>query len=192
MPRRPAIRHINQYFQYHNRIASFHDWPLEWEVDSAKPSPEALARAGFFSHHVAPHEPDNVVCPYCKIYLDSWEPGDDPVAEHKLRSPHCDFVVGRARPNRADNNPAVAQVQSEMTETPANKDTGAKDDKEEQVSADVPSQTVEKGSTKGCARRGSSGRGRGRLRSSSGRGRVTKPPNGRDDKAGGFKLTVLA
>lgn len=85
---------LEQYRRYHNRLASFLDWPLKWEIAGAKPSPEALARGGFFSHHAPPHERDNVVCPYCKLFLDRWEPGDNPLAEHRLRAPHCEFLRG--------------------------------------------------------------------------------------------------
>lgn len=83
------------YFQYHNRIASFLDWKLDWELNEDKPSPEKLARAGFFSFVEPPYQDDNVVCPYCRIALDSWESQDDPMREHKARSPFCDFVLGR-------------------------------------------------------------------------------------------------
>ncbi|KAF3765606.1 hypothetical protein M406DRAFT_32441, partial [Cryphonectria parasitica EP155] len=77
---------------YHNRLASFVDWPLEWEANQDKPTPETFARAGFFFHPSPPNLPDNVVCPCCKIFLDTWDPNDDPMREHKLRSPMCEFV----------------------------------------------------------------------------------------------------
>lgn len=86
---------LEPYFQYHNRIASFLDWKLDWELNEDKPSPERLARAGFFSFVEPPYQDDNVVCPYCTIALDSWESQDDPMREHKARSPFCDFVLGR-------------------------------------------------------------------------------------------------
>lgn len=86
---------LEPYFQYHNRIASFLEWNLDWELNDDKPSPESLARAGFFSFTKPPYEDDNVVCPYCIIYLDSWKSQDDPMHEHQSRSPFCDFVRGR-------------------------------------------------------------------------------------------------
>lgn len=86
---------LEPYFQYHNRIASFLEWKLGWELNEDKPSPEKLARAGFFSFIKPPYQDDNVVCPYCSIALDSWESQDDPMREHKARSPFCDFVLGR-------------------------------------------------------------------------------------------------
>lgn len=179
MPRHPAIRQIDQYFQYHNRLASFHDWPLEWEVDDAKPSPEALARAGFFSHHVAPHELDNVVCPYCKIFLDSWETGDNPMSEHKARSPQCDFVRGLAR-----TAAAAAKAEGELPKTPTNKDLGPEG--EVMATAKVVAKPSGRGAAKRDARGGSVGRARGRGRgrgSRSGRGGVTKQTGGRGNKA---------
>lgn len=95
-PKVPKIEcDLEPYFQYHNRIASFLEWNLDWELSEDKPSPERLARAGFFSFTKPPYHPDNVVCPYCRIALDSWEPQDDPVREHQTRSPDCDFVRGR-------------------------------------------------------------------------------------------------
>lgn len=98
--KRPQLPKITQFFQYHNRLASFSDWPIEWEIDGAKPAPELLARAGFFSHHVPGHERDNVVCPHCKIFLDHWEPTDDPAKEHKKRAPQCEFVRRSLRARR--------------------------------------------------------------------------------------------
>lgn len=88
---------LEEFLQYHNRLASFLDWNLDWELNGDKPSPEALARAGFFSCIKPPYDLDNVICPYCRLTLDSWEPNDDPKREHELRSPHCDFVHGRQK-----------------------------------------------------------------------------------------------
>jgi hypothetical protein len=34
---------------------------------------------------------DGVTCFYCDLSLDGWEPKDDPLEEHKRRSPHCRF-----------------------------------------------------------------------------------------------------
>ncbi|KUI59408.1 Baculoviral IAP repeat-containing protein 5.1 [Cytospora mali] len=83
------------FYQYHNRLASFLSWPLNWDMDGVKPTPELLARAGFFYHAVEPYTADNVICPLCHIYLDEWEPTDNPMFEHKRRSPFCSFVRGR-------------------------------------------------------------------------------------------------
>ena len=95
-PKKPKIEcDLEPYLQYHNRIASFLDWNLDWELSEDKPSPERLARAGFFSFSKPPFNPDNVACPYCGISLDNWEPQDDPLREHQDRAPFCDFVLRR-------------------------------------------------------------------------------------------------
>ncbi|KAL2272283.1 hypothetical protein FJTKL_06974 [Diaporthe vaccinii] len=80
------------YFQYQNRIASFLDWNLDWEINKSKPSPEQLARAGFFSYTAGAFLADNVTCPYCDLSLDAWEPGEEPLGLHQTRSPACRFV----------------------------------------------------------------------------------------------------
>lgn len=94
-PKVPIECELEQYLQYHNRLASFLDWSLEWELNKEKPSPERLARAGFFSFTKSPNLLDNVICPYCDLSLDSWEPQDDPLWEHQIRSPACLFVRDR-------------------------------------------------------------------------------------------------
>ncbi|POS79145.1 hypothetical protein DHEL01_v202470 [Diaporthe helianthi] len=97
-PKMPKIDcDVEQYLQFHNRLASFVDWNLDWELNGDKPSPEDLARAGFFSWTKPPYDPDNVMCPYCRLALDNWDPKDDPQREHKLRSRHCDFVRDRQK-----------------------------------------------------------------------------------------------
>lgn len=178
-----AIQQISQYFHYHNRLASFHDWPIEFEVDGAKPSPEALARAGFFSYHDEPHELDNVVCPYCKLFLDSWEPGDDPRAEHKKRSSRCDFVHGRERrhQHRAER---LVEVPSELPEAPANRDaSGSREEQEGEASASIAPQIFKGAAARRSLFRGTRGRGRGRPRGSRG---ATKRPSSQVEKAVGL------
>ncbi|KUI73959.1 Baculoviral IAP repeat-containing protein 5.1-A [Cytospora mali] len=104
------------FYQYHNRLASFLSWPLNWEMDSVKPAPELLARAGFFYHAEEPYTADNVICPLCHISLDEWEPTDDPMLEHKRRSPFCSFVRGRPTVRKISDDST-----SRMTEgTPQN------------------------------------------------------------------------
>lgn len=95
---------LEVYLQYHNRIASFLEWNLDWELSEDKPSPERLARAGFFSFTKPPFQPDNVVCAYCGLALDHWDSQDDPMHEHKVRSPFCDFVLGRNVVRNMDND----------------------------------------------------------------------------------------
>jgi hypothetical protein len=101
---------LEQYFQYHNRLASFLDWSLEWEANEDKPPPERLARAGFFSFNKPPNLPDNVKCPYCELSLDSWEPQDEPLREHRIRSPTCIFVHGQQTVRDMSNGHGVHSV----------------------------------------------------------------------------------
>lgn len=84
---------LAQYYQYHNRLASYLQWPLNWEISQAKPSPESLARAGFLYFPEEPNLEDNVACPYCHLFLDLLNPNDDPMKLHKERSPMCRFVL---------------------------------------------------------------------------------------------------
>ncbi|KAK2607053.1 hypothetical protein N8I77_005762 [Diaporthe amygdali] len=110
---------LEPYFQYHNRIASFLDWKLDWEINEDKPSPEQLARAGFFSYDKATYNDDNVSCPYCGLTLDSWEPHDDPVLVHQTRSPFCRFVLGQQTVRNMDDaeNNAIMITASNATTT---------------------------------------------------------------------------
>ncbi|KAI7776905.1 hypothetical protein LA080_004332 [Diaporthe eres] len=120
---------LKPYFQYHNRIASFLEWNLAWELSEDKPSPERLARAGFFSFTEPPYQDDNVVCPYCTIALDSWEAQDDPMHEHRARSPFCDFVLGRQTvrnmdgPDDSDND----NIATATTKTATNEQNNTND-----------------------------------------------------------------
>lgn len=104
MPPRPSKLDYEPFYQYHNRLASFLSWPLNWEMDKEKPTPEALARAGFFNHTDAPYTPGNVTCPFCHLSLDDWEANDDPMHEHYKRSPFCAFVRGRPPARKVDND----------------------------------------------------------------------------------------
>ncbi|KAH8761667.1 hypothetical protein F5883DRAFT_562737 [Diaporthe sp. PMI_573] len=94
---------LNSYFQYHNRIASFLNWNLDWEIDKSKPAPEQLARAGFFSYATKPFLADNVICPYCELALDLWKPRDEPLLLHQTISPGCSFVLGRQTLRNVDD-----------------------------------------------------------------------------------------
>ncbi|EOD53158.1 putative chromosome segregation protein [Neofusicoccum parvum UCRNP2] len=61
-------------------------WPHE------TPSPEDLARAGFYYSPSANH-PDNVVCFMCDRKLDGWEPEDVPALEHLSHAPDCAWAI---------------------------------------------------------------------------------------------------
>lgn len=123
-PKKPKIEcDLEPYFQYHNRIASFLEWNLDWELSEDKPTPERLARAGFFSYTKPPYQDDNVVCAYCTLALDSWESQDDPMREHGARSPFCPFVRGRQtvrNMNRDDDDTATATATPKAAESEQN------------------------------------------------------------------------
>lgn len=51
-------------------------------------TPFKMAQAGFI-HHPLSESRDNVLCPYCRISLDSWDRADDPVAEHRKTRANC-------------------------------------------------------------------------------------------------------
>lgn len=96
---------VQQYAQFHNRLASFIDWPVKWEQERLKPFPEEFARAGFYSYASPPNLPDNVACPFCELFLDKWEPGDNPREEHEKRAPDCSFIQAeKARDNRSGSS----------------------------------------------------------------------------------------
>lgn len=65
-----------------NRIRTFTG---RWKINFI--TAEQMAKAGFY--YVGPA--DRVRCMYCSKELDSWEPTDNPVTEHKRASPLCTF-----------------------------------------------------------------------------------------------------
>ena len=68
-----------------------------------------MAEAGFWSRP-STDALDNAECMYCKVSLDGWEEGDDPVYEHKRRRPDCEMF-------KVEELPTVvtAKVVEEMT-----------------------------------------------------------------------------
>ncbi|KAG8164503.1 hypothetical protein KVR01_006421 [Diaporthe batatas] len=150
---------LDQYFQYHNRLASFIDWKIDWEINGDKPSPEDLARAGFFSSTASDYNPDNVICPYCKIALDNWEPNDDPKREHQLRSGNCDFVLGRQKVRDMGKDAGAVNKQNGTSD--ANRPT---QDRQERMAgspeATILAQAGSRGNGAGPARRRRTGRQR--------------------------------
>lgn len=67
---------------YENRLKTFNGvWKLQFIT------PNQMAKAGFY--YIG--KQDRVRCLFCSIELDFWQHGDDPVVEHKRRSPHCAF-----------------------------------------------------------------------------------------------------
>ncbi|KNG44836.1 inhibitor of apoptosis repeat-containing protein [Stemphylium lycopersici] len=65
-------------------------WPLD--VAAGYPSVDQMVAAGWF-YDPATDTPDGVTCPYCSLALDAWDIGDDPMQEHRRRSPDCLFFV---------------------------------------------------------------------------------------------------
>lgn len=70
-----------------SHLMGFPVWPHEGKKGWI-PTCENMARAGFYFNPQNSGD-DFVECPYCKLGLEGWEPGDDPVVEHKRRSPEC-------------------------------------------------------------------------------------------------------
>ncbi|KAL0254428.1 hypothetical protein SLS55_009903 [Diplodia seriata] len=75
------------------RTATTVSWPHE------TPSPEDLARAGFYYSPLASH-PDNVVCFMCNHNLDGWDPEDVPALEHLSLAPECAWAINACLPLR--------------------------------------------------------------------------------------------
>ncbi|RFU30538.1 hypothetical protein B7463_g5772, partial [Scytalidium lignicola] len=97
----------DQYFTYQDRLASFqvaHPLPKRRGSNANSKAPkslkwphkflsaDALAKAGFFYHPLEVN-PDNVACFLCHSFLDGWEKGDDPLAEHLKLSPDCGWAI---------------------------------------------------------------------------------------------------
>ena len=70
------------------RLATFDcNWPHRGAL-----SKERVANAGLY--YRGPK--DKVICPFCKLYIEHWEEGDDPLAEHKkLTQIGCPFLSNR-------------------------------------------------------------------------------------------------
>uniref|UniRef100_A0A0P4WKH5 Uncharacterized protein n=1 Tax=Scylla olivacea TaxID=85551 RepID=A0A0P4WKH5_SCYOL len=66
------------------RRLTFTSWTLPF-VD-----PDQLARAGFF--FLRTH--DHVQCAFCQGVVGYWDPGDQPLEEHRRHFPSCRFVSG--------------------------------------------------------------------------------------------------
>ncbi|KAJ9640962.1 hypothetical protein H2199_005630 [Coniosporium tulheliwenetii] len=74
------------------RRATFQDsWPHEtkkgWKCKVKK-----MVEAGW-CYDPSPEYDDGVTCFYCNLSLDGWEPKDDPLEEHRKRSPDCYFFT---------------------------------------------------------------------------------------------------
>jgi hypothetical protein len=65
-------------------------WPLD--SNAGYPSVDQMVAAGWF-YDPSEETPDGVTCAYCARALDAWDIGDDPMQEHRSRSPDCLFFV---------------------------------------------------------------------------------------------------
>ena len=71
------------YSVYEVRLETFHGYSPSLPV-----SKQRLAAAGFIFHR----QPDYTKCFACDMVLKDWEPGDDPMDEHRKLAPGCPFV----------------------------------------------------------------------------------------------------
>ena len=83
----PPLR--SKHLDYNSRVLSFYTHKWLKQV-----SPAALAASGFTFTGVK----DKVMCVYCKIVLERWQPEDNPDADHLRESPHCVFVRWKQLP----------------------------------------------------------------------------------------------
>ncbi|KAF2674314.1 BIR-domain-containing protein [Microthyrium microscopicum] len=63
---------------------------LRWP--HAKPSPEELAKSGFY-YVPSASSPDNCQCFACGVMLDGWEPEDIPALEHHAHRTECAWAL---------------------------------------------------------------------------------------------------
>ncbi|KDQ10346.1 hypothetical protein BOTBODRAFT_115969 [Botryobasidium botryosum FD-172 SS1] len=70
-------------------------WPHDSERGHQATS-KRMAKAGWV-YTPTPESDDLVSCFYCETFLDGWEPTDNPLHEHKRRSPHCAFFTARVQ-----------------------------------------------------------------------------------------------
>ncbi|KAJ4371514.1 hypothetical protein N0V83_004732 [Neocucurbitaria cava] len=65
-----------------------------WPLDSSEgyPSSDQMVHAGWY-YDPADGATDGVTCAYCNLSLDAWDVGDNPMEEHRRRSPDCLFFT---------------------------------------------------------------------------------------------------
>ena len=123
------------------RRLSFRGWPL------SNPSPEALARAGFFFLDRL----DLVECAFCGTQLGCWQAEDDPMEEHRRRCPLCPLVreqenaaagSGRGRPGSLPSQPA-GRDETGRHHVPGSRDVSSALSREAQVGPEVPNMVTE-------------------------------------------------
>ncbi|KAI9722108.1 MAG: hypothetical protein M1828_004922 [Chrysothrix sp. TS-e1954] len=86
-------------------------WPHE------SPSPEELAKAGFY-YKPTGTSTDNVVCFLCNKSLDGWEEGDNPTSEHLRNVPGCGWAInmGIERRSQDEDREEMNPMDDEMIE----------------------------------------------------------------------------
>ncbi|CAO2655896.1 Nn.00g046990.m01.CDS01 [Neocucurbitaria sp. VM-36] len=73
------------------RRGTFGDlWPLD--SNAGYPSVDQMVDAGWY-YDPADGAADGVTCAYCSLSLDAWDAGDNPMEEHRRRSPDCLFFT---------------------------------------------------------------------------------------------------
>lgn len=67
-----------------NRLETFEKWPTDSPVSATR-----LSKAGFYYLQ----DDDRVKCFKCQGICAKWEPGDDPIVEHKRFFPNCEYML---------------------------------------------------------------------------------------------------
>ncbi|KAF1845408.1 inhibitor of apoptosis repeat-containing protein [Cucurbitaria berberidis CBS 394.84] len=65
-------------------------WPLD--SNEGYPAVDQMVNAGWY-YDPADGTADGVTCAYCSLSLDAWDAGDNPMEEHRRRSPDCLFFT---------------------------------------------------------------------------------------------------
>ncbi|UXX41898.1 iap-3 [Psilogramma increta granulovirus] len=75
---------VNMMNDYNSRVQTFKEngWPHKFL------SPETMAKCGFYYLKRG----DEVRCHFCKVEIMKWQPGDNPIADHKKYAPQCTFA----------------------------------------------------------------------------------------------------
>jgi hypothetical protein len=74
---------FSDFIHYVDRIATFKTWPKAMPITAAK-----LCDAGFYYTGLS----DRVICFYCGLGLNEWNPTDDPILEHVTHAPNCGYI----------------------------------------------------------------------------------------------------
>ncbi|KAH0605875.1 uncharacterized protein H6S33_004332 [Morchella sextelata] len=106
------------------RADTFGDWwPHEGKLGWA-PSVHRMAEAGW--HYSPTKDSDDFAnCAYCDLSLDGWEPTDDPIEEHRRRSPNCAFFTWTPprQPTRKTSRASMQSVMANSDDEPVTKPT---------------------------------------------------------------------